>query len=50
MSENINNREYRKDVIKQVIRELHEGKTVEEVKQKFEEAFAGVSASEISEA
>ncbi len=50
MSENINNREYRKDVIKQVIKELHEGKTVEEVKQKFEEAFAGVSASEISEA
>ena len=50
MSENINNREYRKNVIKQVIKELHEGKTVEEVKQKFEEAFAGVSASEISEA
>ena len=50
MSENINNREYRKNVIKQVIRELHEGKTVEEVKHKFEEAFAGVSASEISEA
>ncbi|HPB80022.1 MAG TPA: DUF438 domain-containing protein [Sedimentibacter sp.] len=50
MSENINNREYRKNVIKQVIRELHEGKTVEEVKQKFEEAFTGVSASEISEA
>jgi len=50
MSENVNNREYRKNVIKQVIRELHEGKTVEEVKHKFEEAFAGVSASEISEA
>lgn len=50
MSENINNREYRKNVIKQVIRELHEGKTVEEVKHKFEEAFTGVSASEISEA
>ncbi|HAS92632.1 MAG TPA: PAS domain S-box protein [Clostridiales bacterium] len=50
MSENINNREYRKNVIKQVIKELHEGKTVEEVKQKFEEAFTGVSASEISEA
>lgn len=50
MSENINNREYRKDIIKQVIRELHEGKSVEEVKGKFEEAFAGVSATEISEA
>lgn len=50
MSENINNREYRKNVIKQVIKELHEGKSVDEVKQKFEEAFSGVSASEISEA
>lgn len=50
MSENINNREYRKEVIKQVIKELHDGKTVDEVKDKFEKAFAGVSASEISEA
>lgn len=50
MSEYINNREYRKEVIKQVIKELHDGKSVDEVKQKFEEAFAGVSASEISEA
>lgn len=50
MSESINNREYRKEVIKQVIRELHDGKSVEEVKGKFEEAFAGVSATEISEA
>lgn len=50
MSESINNREYRKNVIKQVIRELHDGKSVDEVKQKFEEAFAGVSATEISEA
>jgi DUF438 domain-containing protein len=50
MSESINNREYRKEVIKQVIKELHEGKSVDEVKQKFEEAFAGVSATEISEA
>ena len=50
MSESINNREYRKNVIKQVIKELHDGKTVEEVKQKFEDAFAGVSATEISEA
>lgn len=50
MSEKINNREYRKDVIMQVIKELHDGKTVDEVKEKFEKAFAGVSASEISEA
>ena len=50
MSENINNREYRKNVIKQIIKELHDGKTVDEVKQKFEDAFAGVSASEITDA
>lgn len=50
MSESINNREYRKEIIKQVIKELHDGKSVDEVKQKFEEAFAGVSATEISEA
>jgi DUF438 domain-containing protein len=50
MSEQINNREYRKEIIKQVIKELHNGKSVEEVKEKFEEAFKGVSATEISEA
>ncbi len=50
MSESINNREYRKEVIKQVIKELHQGKSVEEVKGKFEDAFDGVSATEISEA
>ncbi len=50
MSENINNREYRKGIIKQIIKELHDGKTVEEVKQKFEDAFKGVSASEITDA
>ncbi|MDF2611022.1 MAG: hypothetical protein K0R92_2496 [Lachnospiraceae bacterium] len=50
MSEYINNREHRQQVIKQVIAQLHEGKTVEEVKAQFEDAFAGVSASEISEA
>lgn len=50
MSKIINNREYRKEVIKEIIRELHNGKSVEEVKRKFEEAFEGVSASEISEA
>jgi uncharacterized protein len=50
MSETINNREYRQKVIKQVIEQLHAGKTVDEVKQQFEDAFAGVSAKEISEA
>lgn len=50
MSEQINNREYRKKVIKEIITELHQGKTVEEVKKKFEDAFEGVSATEITEA
>ena len=50
MSKEINNREYRKTVIERLIRQLHEGKTVEDVKAQFEEAFTGVSASEISEA
>lgn len=48
MSEYINNREMRQKAIKDIIRKLHEGKTVEEVKAIFEEAFHGVSASEIS--
>lgn len=50
MSEYINNREMRQQVIKDIIKQLHEGKTVEEVKQQFETAFEGVSASEISQA
>lgn len=50
MSEFINNREMRQKTIKDIIKQLHEGKSVEEVKQQFEEAFDGVSASEISAA
>ncbi len=50
MSEYINNREYRQQTIKEIIKQLHEGKSVEEVKEQFEEAFQGVSATEISEA
>ena len=48
MSELINNREYRQEILKEVIRELHAGKTVEEVKEKFAEAIKGVTPSEIS--
>lgn len=48
MSEYINNREMRQKAIKDIIKKLHEGKTVEEVKALFDEAFHGVSASEIS--
>ena len=50
MSEYINNREYRQNVMKEILKELHEGKSVEEVKQKFDDAFNGVLATEISEA
>ncbi|WP_394522638.1 DUF438 domain-containing protein [Lacrimispora sp. JR3] len=50
MSEIINNREMRQKTIKEIIKKLHEGKTVEEVQAQFEEAFQGVSASEISAA
>lgn len=49
MSEIINNREYRQKVLKELIMELHAGKTVEEVKARFEELIKGISASEISE-
>lgn len=50
MSEEINNRKYRAEVIKSLIAQLHEGKTVDEVKSQFEKAFDGVSADEISKA
>jgi len=50
MSEYINNRQMRQKTIKDIIRQLHEGKTVNEVKTQFEEVFHGVSATEISEA
>lgn len=49
MSEIINNREYRKKVLKELIMELHEGKSAEEVKERFAELIKGVSANEISE-
>jgi len=50
MSQEINNRERRKEAIKDMLRQLHEGKTVEEVQSIFHEAFDGVAASEISAA
>lgn len=49
MSEGINNREYRQKQLKEVIRELHAGKTVEEVKEKFQKSIEGVSPKEIGE-
>lgn len=50
MSEHINNSEMRKNAIKNILKQLHEGKTVEEVQEEFNHAFDGVSASEISAA
>mgnify|MGYP000980419349 FL=1 len=49
MSEIINNREYRQKVLKEIIKELHNGKAVDDVKAKFEELIKGISTSEISE-
>jgi DUF438 domain-containing protein len=49
VSEMINNREFRQKVLKEIIRELHDGKTVEEVKPRFEELIKGVSVNEITE-
>lgn len=49
MTEMLNNREYRQKVLKELISELHNGKTVEEIKPRFEELIQGVSVKEISE-
>ncbi len=49
MSELINNREYRQKVLKELIMELHEGKSVEDVKERFAKLIEGVSVAEISE-
>ena len=49
MSELINNREHRQEILKEVIKELHGGKSVEEVKAKFAEAIEGISPLEISQ-
>ncbi|MDU0329581.1 MULTISPECIES: DUF438 domain-containing protein [Paenibacillus] len=55
MSELINNREYgapeqsrRQQMLKEIIKELHQGKSVEEVKARFEEAVGDVTVAEIS--
>ncbi|WP_066713109.1 DUF438 domain-containing protein [Clostridium sp. Marseille-P299] len=50
MSAEINNREFRKEKLKEIISQLHEGKSVEEVRDIFATIFHGVSADEISQA
>lgn len=48
MSELINNREYRKQIIKEILRDLHQGKSVEEVKPRFDAVAGDMDAAEIS--
>ncbi len=50
MSAEINNREYRQQVLKELISQLHDGKSVEEVKGRFAEVFENVSVEEIAQA
>lgn len=50
MSADINNREYRKNKLKDIIFKLHKGSTVEQVKEEFAATFGHVSAEEISQA
>lgn len=49
MSDIINNREYRQKVLKELITELHNGKNVEEVQERFHELVHNISTKEISE-
>ena len=49
MSELINNREFRQKKLKELIYQLHEGKSVEDVQADFAELIKGISATEISE-
>jgi len=48
MSELIDNRKYRIKLLRELIMELHKGKSVEEVKKKFREAVKGVSHEEVA--
>ena len=49
MSEHINNQSERQEVLKDVIRQLHEGKTVDEVKAQFASLLEDVGANEIAQ-
>lgn len=48
MSELIDNRKYRIKLLRELIMELHQGKSVEEVKKKFREAVKGISHEEVA--
>ena len=49
MSEFINNDTIRREKLKSLIKELHAGASVEEVKGRFETEFGGVTTTEISQ-
>lgn len=49
MTELINNQEYRKKVLKELIMDLHRGRSVDEVKEQFAKLIEGVSAEEIAQ-
>lgn len=49
MSELINNREHKKEVLKEIIKDLHEGKDPKDVKDRFAQLIKEVTATEISE-
>lgn len=48
MTELINNRQYRINLLKQIVLELHQGKSVEKVKEKFREAVKDISHEEVA--
>ena len=49
MSEFIKTREYRQQKLKELIRKLHDGATVEEVQDEFNKLTTGITATEITE-
>lgn len=49
MSEVINNREYRRETLKELIRRLHDGESVDVVKEDFNKLLEGITVAEISE-
>ena len=50
MSEHINNVSKRKEALKEIIKRLHAGETVEELQEKFGDVIRGATAGEIADA
>jgi len=49
MSELINNREERQKILKELIQQLHDGKSVEDVKAQFKQMMDGIGGTELAE-